>query len=206
MTATGPAELPTLRHSAVEDAAALVTGAFLVSWGIVLLTSVQAGSGGVAGVAVLVDYLGLAPVGVALFVLNLPFYVLAVRRLGWEFTGKTFAAVALVSLISSWLARTVQVEVPLLLACAFAGLSLGLGFIILFRHRGSGGGFGILAFHLQQRRGWRAGYVQLALDLGVLTASVFVLEPRVLAASVVGAVVLNLTIAMNHRPGRYLAG
>jgi len=34
-------------------------------------------------------------------------------------------------------------------------------------------------------------------------ASLFVVSREMLAASIAGAVVLNLIIAMNHRPGRY---
>lgn len=204
-TAVPEPDLPHLRHRPWEDAVALLTGAFLVAWGIVVLRSVHGASGGIAGVAFLADYLGVAPVSTAFFVLNLPFYVLAVRRLGWEFGLKTFAAVTLSSAGAALLAVHVQVQMPLLLATAFSGLSLGLGFIVLFRHRGSGGGFGVVAFLLQERLGWRAGYVQLGLDLTVLGLSALVVEPRVLAASVVGAAVLNLTIATNHRPGRYVA-
>jgi uncharacterized membrane-anchored protein YitT (DUF2179 family) len=202
---TEAAELPTLRHGRLEDVAALLTGSFLVAWGIVLLRSVGGLSGGVAGVAFLLDYLGVVPVSTAFFVLNLPFYWLAVRRLGWEFSLKTFAAVGLTSALSSALAHAVSVEMPLLLATSFSGLSLGLGFLVLFRHRGSGGGFGVVAFYLQERFGWRAGLVQLAFDLTVLTASLAVVDLRVLLASAVGVAVLNLTIATNHRPGRYLA-
>jgi uncharacterized membrane-anchored protein YitT (DUF2179 family) len=197
-------ELPA-RHTALEDAAALLTGSFLVAWGVVLLHSVRGASGGVAGLAFLVDYLTPVPLGVALVVLNVPFAWLAVRRLGWEFTAKTAVALTLVALLSSWLGRVVTVSMPLVLATSFAGLSLGLGFIVLFRHRGSGGGFGVVALHLQEQRGWRAGWTQLAFDLVVLTASAFVVTGPVLAASVLGAAVLNVTIAMNHRPGRYLA-
>ncbi|GAB2916241.1 hypothetical protein GCM10027047_12590 [Rhodococcus aerolatus] len=63
----------------------------------------------------------------------------------------------------------------------------------------------MVALHLQEQRGWRAGWTQLAFDLVVLTVSAFVVDGPVLLASVLGAAVLNVTIAMNHRPGRYLA-
>ena len=197
-------ELPA-RHSLLEDAAALLTGAFLVSWGVVLLQSVRGASGGVAGLAFLASYLTPVPVGAALVVLNVPFAWLAVRRLGWEFTAKTGISLVLVGLISTWLGAVVTVEMPLALATAFSGLSLGVGFLVLFRHRGSGGGFGVVALDLQERRGWPAGLTQLAFDLVVLALSALVVTPGVLAASVLGAAVLNLTIAANHRPGRYLA-
>ena len=89
-------------------------------------------------------------------------------------------------------------------AALFGGFTMGTGFIVLFRHRASLGGVGIVALYLQDRRGWRAGHVQLAVDLAILAASAFIVEPAALAASVVGAVTLNLVIAINHRPGRYM--
>jgi hypothetical protein len=46
--------------------------------------------------------------------------------------------------------------------------------------------------------------VQLGLDVAILAASFFVVGLPALLASVGGAVALNLVIALNHRPGRYL--
>ena len=87
---------------------------------------------------------------------------------------------------------------------ALAGGTLtGVGLLILFRHRTSLGGINILALYLQERYGFRAGYVQLAIDVVILFASSFVLEPENLALSLAGAAVLNLVLATNHRPGRY---
>jgi hypothetical protein len=37
-----------------------------------------------------------------------------------------------------------------------------------------------------------------------VVASFFLVTPRVLALSVLGAVALNVVLAVNHRPGRYL--
>jgi len=74
---------------------------------------------------------------------------------------------------------------------------------VLFRHGASAGGFGILAAYLQERYNWRAGYVQGSLDLCVVLGSLALVDPYILLSSVVGVVVLNLLIAINHRPGRY---
>ncbi|HEY0887958.1 MAG TPA: YitT family protein, partial [Ramlibacter sp.] len=85
------------------------------------------------------------------------------------------------------------------------GLLCGTGMLMLFRHRASLGGLNTLVLYLQDRLGWRAGKVQMLLDGLILLAALFVADlPRV-ALSVLGAVVLNLTLAINHRPGRYLA-
>jgi uncharacterized membrane-anchored protein YitT (DUF2179 family) len=50
----------------------------------------------------------------------------------------------------------------------------------------------------------RAGVFQMVIDSLVVIASLFVVPPVTVLHSVVGAVALNLVLAVNHRPGRYL--
>ena len=45
----------------------------------------------------------------------------------------------------------------------------------------------------------------MAIDLCVLAAAFFVTTPPVVFYSVLGAVVLNLFVAVNHRADRYIA-
>lgn len=192
------------RHSLIEDAGAVTVSAFLISWGLFLLHSVQGVSGGLAGVAFVLSYaLGL-PLGVVFFVVNLPFYYFAVRRMGWPFAIKTFIVVLLASVFTSLQPMLVSFgTIDPLYACAFSGLAVGMGMLVIFRHGASAGGFGIVAAFAQERFGWRAGYVMGVLDLLVLATSIPLVKPLVLLYSVIGAVILNLVVAMNHRPGRY---
>ena len=140
------------------------------------------------------------------FVLNLPFYWLAWRKLGGAFTLKTFAAVLLLSVLTDLQSRFLQiVQLQPLYAAVAGGLITGTGFLVLFRHRCSLGGVGILALYLQDRHGWRAGKVQMAVDCGIVLLALFTVEPLRVAWSIAGAVALNLVLAMNHRPGRYMA-
>ena len=90
-------------------------------------------------------------------------------------------------------------------ALVWHGLLMGTGMLILFRHRASLGGFNVLVLWLQERFGWRAGHVQMAIDLAILLAASGWVEPQRLAWSVLGAVALNFALAVNHRPDRYLA-
>jgi uncharacterized membrane-anchored protein YitT (DUF2179 family) len=85
------------------------------------------------------------------------------------------------------------------------GLLIGAGFIILFRHRASLGGLNVLVLWLQERFGWRAGYVQLGMDALILLASWPWIDAPRLALSVLAAAAMNLALAVNHRPGRYVA-
>lgn len=199
-----PAPLP--RHSRLDDAQALLSGTALISLGVALYQPAGLLSGGTSGLAFLLHYAGLGRFGVVFFLLNLPFYWLAWRRMGRAFTVKTLAAVSLVSVLTEAVPHWLRIaEVAPLYAALMGGVLMGAGFLILFRHRASLGGVGILALWLQESRGWRAGHVQLAVDLCILTAAFLTVPaPRVLV-SIAGAVALNMVLAVNHRPGRYVA-
>jgi uncharacterized membrane-anchored protein YitT (DUF2179 family) len=88
------------RHKLYEDALALITGTLFVSFGVLIYAKAELLVGGVAGMALLLHYVTGGGFGFIFFVLNLPFYVLAWRRMGWKFTVRTFIAVGLVSLLS----------------------------------------------------------------------------------------------------------
>ena len=84
------------------------------------------------------------------------------------------------------------------------GLITGTGFLILFRHKCSLGGIGVLALWLQDRFGWRAGKVQMGVDCAIVLLALFSIEPMRVLYSILGAVALNIVLAINHRPGCYL--
>ena len=75
--------------------------------------------------------------------------------------------------------------------------------LILFRHRTSLGGFNVLVLYCQEKFGIAAGKMQMCIDIGILIGSFFFVTPVILILSVLGAIVLNLVLAMNHKPGRY---
>ena len=194
------------RHSLFEDAQALVTGTLFISLGVAMFNTTGLLTGGTAGLAFLLHYATGVSFGKVFFVINLPFYWLAWRRMGRAFTVKTFVAVALLSLLTEFhpLAVAFGHLVPAY-AAVMGGLLMGAGFLMLFRHRASLGGVGILALYLQEARGWRAGKVQMAVDCVIVACALFVVEPMQVVYSLLGAVALNLILAINHRPGRYVA-
>ncbi|WP_371153318.1 YitT family protein [Jannaschia sp. 2305UL9-9] len=194
-----------LRHSLLEDAQAFVLGTTLCALGVQFLTAESLITGQTAGLAVLLSYVSDWSFAVWFFVLNLPFYVLGWLRLGPLFVGKTVIAVTMVSTISTLLPQLVTISVASPWLSSFlAGCITGLGLIVIFRHGASLGGVGILALWLQERTGIQAGWVQLGFDLVLFAGAFAVLDPSLVAASLLGAVVVNLIIAVNHRRDRYV--
>jgi len=190
----------------MEDAQGLAYGATMAAFGLVILMHLGLVTGQTAGLAVLISYATGWGFGPVFFAINLPFYILGYLRMGLAFTVKTFIAVALLSALSVWLPHQVSFAIlnPFVGAVLFGFLS-GSALLALFRHGASLGGVGIVALILQDRLGWRAGWVQLAFD-GMLFAAAFaVIEARLVVISFLGALVVNLVIAVNHRRDRYVA-
>jgi len=136
---------------------------------------------------------------------NLPFFVLALRAKGLDFSVRTLISITLVSGFAYL--HPVMLPTPNLnpiYATLVGNLLAGMGMLMLFRHRSSLGGLNTLALIVQDRVGWRAGYVQMAFDVTIIAASLLVVPPANVLLSAAGAVVLNIVLALNHRPGRYL--
>lgn len=194
------------RHSLFEDMLAMVTGTLLVSLGVAMLGKASLITGGAVGIAFLLHYLTGLSFGKLFFAINLPFYILAVKKMGWKFTLKTFAAVFLLSSFSELLPSVVKLEnLNPVYAAIMGGLLCGVGLLVLFRHRASLGGINILVLYLQERYGVRAGVTQLALDAAITLLSLPMISAQAVLISLLGAAMLNMTLAINHRPGRYMA-
>jgi uncharacterized membrane-anchored protein YitT (DUF2179 family) len=194
------------QHRFYEDVIAILTGTLLVSLGVTLFKQAGLLTGGTAGLAFLIYYASGLSFGLIFFLINLPFYFLAWKRMGARFTIKTFCSVLLVSVMTELHPKMMMLsEVTPFYVAIIGGLLMGVGFIVLFRHQASLGGINILALYLQDKYGIRAGKLQMAVDLSVVSISFFIIPSQVILASIVGAVLLNLVIAMNHKPGRYQA-
>ncbi|GHB16925.1 YitT family protein [Salinicola rhizosphaerae] len=192
------------RHRPYEDVLAIILGSTCAALGLAIYHHAEILIGSTAGMALLITYVTGWSFGPVFFVVNLPFYWLAWRRVGHHFTFKTFAAVALLSWISWMLPGWLTIgEVNPLFAALAGGSLIGLGVLFLFRHRGSLGGFNILAVYLQDKYGWRAGKVQMALDALIMLIAFAVLPVTNVLYSIIGAVVLSAILTINHRPGLY---
>lgn len=194
----------TTRHTPLEDAQAFTLGTAMCALGITMLTHLGLITGQTAGLAVLISYVTGWSFGAVFFVVNLPFYWLGWIRLGKTFVIKSFLCVALVSVFAELFPTLIVFDqLNPILGALLIGAVTGLGLIVLFRHGASLGGIGVLGLVIQDRTGFRAGYVQLGFDLLLFAAAFLLLAPKLVLYSLIGAVVANLIIATNHRHDRY---
>ena len=182
-----------------------MTGVFVTSLGIAFIQAGGAVTGGTAGLSLLLSYATPVAFGWLFVLINLPAFAAALWQKGIGFTARSLACVVAVSVATPYQADLLALDTLDKTYGVLAGnLLAGTGLLILFRHGASLGGFNVFALLMQEKLGLRAGYVQMVLDVCVVLGSFLVVDEGTVALSALGAVTLNVVLAFNHRPGRYM--
>ena len=193
-------------HSLFDDLQAILLASLFMSFGVALFTQQEFLIGGTAGVAFLGSYASSWSFGQLFFVINIPFYGLALWRLGWFFTLKTFFAVGLVSILSDWIPLWIVIDSSIpLFAAIFGGSMMGAGLLMLFRHKASLGGLNILSLYLSKYHNVNAGRFQMVMDVIIIILAIYIVDIWATIYSVIAAICMNAVLAINFKKGRYLA-
>lgn len=133
-------------------------------------------SGGVSGVALILNYIfGINP-GVLIFVFNIPIFIA-----GYKYVDKEFIILSLVGMtafsvsidIFSFLRDVVYIE-DTLLSCLYGGVLSGIGMGIVFRNRASQGGIDIVAVIAKKYFSMNLGTTSLIINIIIVAiASLF---------------------------------
>ena len=195
-----------ISHSLFDDVQAILLASLFMSFGVALFTQQEFLIGGTAGVAFLGSYASSWSFGQLFFVINIPFYGLALWRLGWFFTLKTFFAVGLVSILSNWIPQWIVIDSSIpLFAAIFGGSMMGAGLLMLFRHKASLGGLNILSLYLSKYHNVNAGRFQMMVDVVIIILAIYIVDIWATIYSVIAAICMNAVLAINFKKGRYLA-
>lgn len=194
------------RHNLLDDAQGLIFGTLMAALGLQFLRHAGFITGQTAGLALVISYATGWAFGPVFFAVNLPFYWLGYRRIGLAFTIKSLISVTLLSVMAQILPQYMDFSTlhPLLAGILF-GFTTGAGLLALFRHGSSLGGIGIVALMVQDRTGFRAGWLQMAFDAVLFAVALFWIPVDRVLWSIPGVVILNLVLAINHRRDRYVA-
>jgi uncharacterized membrane-anchored protein YitT (DUF2179 family) len=123
----------------------------------IFLVPANLASGGVSGLAQIVNHYTGWPIGLMIFVGNLPIFVLGWRFLGGRrFALRTGFAIITVSFLTDFLAPFLPqngVTHDLVLNTLYGGIISGIGYGLVYRGQGTSGGSDILARILNHWRG-----------------------------------------------------
>lgn len=141
------------------------------------ISSCQIAPGGISGVAILLNYLFMFPIGITSFILNIPLLILSWLYLGHCSTLKTLKTVAIMSFVQDVFVTpyfpAIAGERIVLAACG--GVLAGMGLAMVFMRDSTTGGMDIAAKLLQRAIPHiQIGHALMLVDCFVVGASVAV--------------------------------
>ena len=177
---------------------AIAFGAAIMAIGIgVFLVDAKVVPGGVSGLSMSVHYLTGLPVGLMIWVLNIPLYIWGVKELGKEFGVRTFFGFTLNSFFIDFFRGDIpgfsfirlqdtptiknlqQNDFMFLILIGAALLGIGLG--LVFKFKGTTGGSDIVAAIMHKRFGVKPGMAIMITDFFVILLAGFIIEFKDLA-------------------------
>jgi uncharacterized membrane-anchored protein YitT (DUF2179 family) len=148
-------------------------GCLLTSLGVVILKDSHIVTGGTAGLSLSLSYLTDLPFSILFFIINLPFYIFSIFRMGWKFTLSTIGSVTLLSMLAALEQWIPAISIPMIIGSVFGGFVIGIGVTMVFLNGSSLGGANILALFLQKRFHINPGKVNFIFDLMVVLSSIY---------------------------------
>ncbi|BBI30702.1 YitT family protein [Cohnella abietis] len=153
----------------------IIIGAILVAVSLeIFLVPNSIIDGGITGISIMTSYLTKIPIGVFLFLFNLPFLILGYKTIGKTFAFSTLLGVIVLS-ISTTLLHPVQAFTDdIFLAAVFGGIFLGAGTGIVIRAGGSLDGTEIVAILLNRKLPFSVGETVMFINFFILGSAGFV--------------------------------
>lgn len=181
---------------------AIVEACLLVALGVQLINASGLLVGGTAGLGlILLQFVPDITFGQVFFVINLPFYLIAMRYLGFGFTLRTFGAVTLLSVFADLIEHNVSLELSHpLIASVLGGLLIGLGLTFLIRAQASLGGITILAVFLERRLGINAARTTFVTDMSILTFGFIFFDVLTVCYSIIAFIAVGSVMGRYRKP------
>ena len=184
----------------IVDYVAITIGSAFMALGIgVFLVDAQVVPGGASGLAMAIHYLSgnSIPIGLMIWVINVPLYLWGLKELGKRFGWRTFYGFTLSSIfidlfrgdipgfeyIKLQNTQTVKdlLNNDFLFLIVIGSALLGLGLGIIFKFKGTTAGSDILAAIMQKRYGIKPGQAIMFVDIFVILLAGFIIEVKELA-------------------------
>ena len=146
----------------------------------------QISTGGFSGIATILYYLFQLPVGLTMFILNVPLFLVSFRKLGAGFVIRSLYAMALYSLLTD-LFPIIPLTEDMLLASIYGGVLMGLGLGISAFFGGSTGVTDTLGMLINHKFKFISVSVgMLAVDVMVVVATGLVFDIQTALLAIVG--------------------
>lgn len=130
--------------------------------------------GGIAGISIIISEVTGLPLGLFIFVLNVPFLLLGYKQIGKTFAFSTLYGIAIMSATTSWLHHVDAFTNEKLLAVLFGGVILGAGVGLVMRFGGSLDGTEIVAILISKKTKIPVGQIIMFINVFIFILAGFV--------------------------------
>ncbi len=160
-----------MKYRVFGDLLGVTAGSFITALGLAaFLIPNKIAAGGVSGLATVLYYVFQFPVGITMFVINVPLLLLCTKELGMKFGAKSLYGTFVISFFVDFLG--VYIAQPWtkdpLLASVYGGVVSGLGLGIVFRSKGTTGGTDLAAALIHKFVKISLGYSLFVIDAMVI--------------------------------------
>lgn len=186
-----------LKKYPITDYFFILIGSAIMALGIgVFLVDAQVVPGGVSGLSMAIHYLSnyKIPVGLMMWLLNVPLYAWGLKELGKRFGVRTFYGFTLNSFFIDFFrgdvpgfsyvrlqdTQTVRdlFQHDFLFLILIGSVLLGIGLGIIFKFKGTTAGSDIVAAIMQKRYGWKPGQAIMFTDFFVIALAGLIIEVK----------------------------
>lgn len=124
-----------------------ILGAFIIAVAVSLfLLPNKLSSGGVAGIATITYYLFNMPMGISVFIINIPLFLMSILKIGKTFFVKSMIGTISLSIFIDILDKVIPLTEDKFLACIYGGILMGLGTAIILKANSSTGGTDLFSY------------------------------------------------------------
>lgn len=153
----------------------ITLGALGVALGLkLLIIPAEIIDGGVVGISLMTSHLTHLPLGIFLFVFNLPFVVLGYKQIGKTFAVSTLYGIVVMSIGTAVFASFTPVTTDPFLASIFGGMAVGVGIGLVIKNGGALDGTEIVAILISKKTGVSIGQVILLINVVIFGVAAFV--------------------------------
>lgn len=130
--------------------------------------------GGIVGISIMISHFLKLPIGLFIFILNIPFFYLGYKQIGKTFAFSTLYGIGILSIGTALLHPVPAFADEKFLVTIFGGVILGLGVGIVIRYGGSLDGTEILAILINNKTPFSVGEIVMVINFFIYTAAGFV--------------------------------
>lgn len=183
------------KRKIIQRGIAILIGAIIAATGLeIFLVPNSVIDGGITGISIMLSHITHLPLGVFIFVLNLPFFFIGRKQIGKTFAISTLFGILVLSIFTSLFTPVPAFTENIFLATVFGGILIGAGAGIVMRYGGAMDGTEILAILFSKKLPFSVGEIIMFMNVFILGVAGFVFSWDRSMYSIIAYIIATKTI------------